>query len=392
MTDNLKILIVDNNDAYRAFWSKAVTQTEGAEVVATAPNGRMAMAKLKQITVDLVLLEMDMPLMDGLKTLEMLRESHPDVGVVMVSTSPSENNEKVIKALQMGAIDFISKFGVEDNDSSVLAIRRRLMTLMGLFRARRNTRLAKQLYDERTPPASTAARTEARERVPPAEDAPGKSVPLEARITKSMVINPKVELLAIGVSTGGPNALARVIPLLPGDLGVPVLVVQHMPAAMTASLADSLNKKSALLVREAVHGDEILPNIVYLAPGGTHMVVARDKATSASAGLRRIRLTSDPPVNSCRPSVDVLFRSIAEAYDGTIVAAIMTGMGNDGMEGVRMLKNKGCYCLTQTEDTCVVFGMPRAIMEAGLSDEAVPLDRMAHRLLDLVNSQNLKVK
>jgi two-component system chemotaxis response regulator CheB len=387
MFDKLKILIVDNSDAHRAFLAKVVSQTDGAEVVDTASNGRIAMARLKQIPVDLVLLEMEMPLMDGLATLGMLREAHPDVGVVMVSQTPSENNEKAVKALQMGALDFISKLGMEDSDGGVPALRRRLMTLTGLFRARRNSRMAKQLSDEHKPTAGTVVGQVSRAPLPSSEAVASGFVSIEERMTRSRVANSKVELLAIGVSTGGPNALTRVIPMLPRDLGVPLLLVQHMPASMTAPLAESLNKKSELRVREAVHGEEILPNTVYLAPGGVHMAVARDKRPSASTCIRRIRLTSDPPVNSCRPSVDVLFRSIADAYDGTTLAVIMTGMGNDGMDGVRVLKKKRCYCLTQAEDTCVVFGMPRAVVEAGLSDETVPLDRLANRILDLVRGQ-----
>jgi two-component system chemotaxis response regulator CheB len=281
---------------------------------------------------------------------------------------------------------------MDDGDSGVSALRRRLMTLMGLFRARRNTRLAKQLYDECPPTTEFGRSQDTREPVPPAPEIRKNIVPAEAQLPRTMVANPRVQLLAIGVSTGGPNALTQLIPLLPADLGVPLLLVQHMPATLTASLAASLNRKSALQVREAVHGEEVRPNIVYLASGGAHMEVARDNATPTSPGSRRIRLTSDPPVNSCRPSVDVLFRSIAEAYDGTTLAVIMTGMGSDGMEGVRMLKRKGCYCLAQTEDSCVVYGMPRAVIEAGLSDEKVPLDQMAQRITELVRAQNLRVK
>jgi two-component system, chemotaxis family, protein-glutamate methylesterase/glutaminase len=392
MTEDLKILIVDNNDANRDFLSKVVSHTEGAEVAGTASNGRIAVAKLKQLPVDLVLLEIEMPLMDGLKTLEKLRESYPDVGVVVVSASNSENSENVIKALQMGALDFISKFGMDDGHNGVSTLRRQLMALMGLFRARRNTRLAKQLSDERSPTSEIGRSQNIRDSVPPAQEIPKIIMQPEARLPRPIVTNPRVDLLAIGVSTGGPNALTQLIPLLPDDLGIPLLLVQHMPATLTASLADSLNRKSALQVREAMDGEEVCPNIVYLASGGTHMEVAREKATPYSPGSRRIRLTSDPPVNSCRPSVDVLFRSIAEAYDGTTLAVIMTGMGSDGMEGVRILKRKGCYCLAQTEDTCVVYGMPRAVIEAGLSDEMVPLEHLAQRITELVRAQNLRVK
>jgi two-component system chemotaxis response regulator CheB len=159
-----------------------------------------------------------------------------------------------------------------------------------------------------------------------------------------------------------------------------------MPAALTASLAESLDGKSALRVREAVDGEEVLPDTVYLAPGGRHMIISQKKAGPAVPASRKIRLTDDPPVNSCRPSADVLFRSLPGAYDGGIMAVIMTGMGNDGREGVRFMKRQACYCLTQTEDSCIVYGMPRAVDDAGLSDERVPLDLMADRIVDLLMS------
>jgi two-component system chemotaxis response regulator CheB len=194
----------------------------------------------------------------------------------------------------------------------------------------------------------------------------------------------KVEVVAIGVSTGGPNALAKLVPKLPGDLGVPVVVVQHMPEDITVSLAASLSKRSTLNVREGADGDELRPNVVYLAPGGNHMVVERDES-GGSLVSRRIRLNNAPPENSCRPSVDVLFRSLVKAYDGDILAVIMTGMGGDGVKGVQTMKQKRCYCLTQTEETCVVYGMPRSIDEANLSDEKVDLEYLAERIVTLVN-------
>ena len=162
-----------------------------------------------------------------------------------------------------------------------------------------------------------------------------------------------------------------------------------MSPVMTASLAESLTK-SALEVREAVDGEEVLPNIAYVASGGRHMTVASQRTNTGSSSIKHIRLTRDPPVNSCRPSVDVLFYSLARAYSGRVLAVIMTGMGSDGMEGIRALKKNNCYCMSQTEATCVVYGMPRAVVEAGLSDERVPLGNMAFRILELVRGQNQK--
>jgi two-component system, chemotaxis family, protein-glutamate methylesterase/glutaminase len=392
MTDNLKILIADNNDTYRALLSKVVAQIAGAEVVDTASDGRMAMAKLRTKKMDLILLEMGLPFMDGLKILEQVRECHPHVGVVVVSAACSDNKEKIIQALEMGAIDFISKSDFEVSDAGALVLRRRLMALMGLFRARRGASLAKSLSGERLPSTSIPLVWEVQRPPQPAEFPRRGTGQSNVGFPKPMVTNSKVQVVALGVSTGGPNALAQLIPLLPGDLGVPLLLVQHMPATMTASLAYSLNRKSALQVREAVDGEEVLPNCVYLAPGGKHMIVTRQRTAGVSYGSKRIRLTSDPPVNSCRPSADVLFQSVAEVYEGTILAVLMTGMGNDGTEGVRALKRKGCYCLAQTQETCVVYGMPRSVIEAGLSDEQVDLDHMAQRIATLIRDRNQGMK
>jgi two-component system chemotaxis response regulator CheB len=187
----------------------------------------------------------------------------------------------------------------------------------------------------------------------------------------------RVGLVAIGVSTGGPQALADVIPRLPATLHVPVLIVQHMPPVFTASLARSLDRQSRLRVHEAVEGEAILPSKVYLAPGGLHMGMRR--AGEGGEGWV-IGLKDGPPVNSCKPAVDVLFQSIAEEIGGRALAVIMTGMGQDGLQGVEMIKRAGGICLTQTRETCVVYGMPQAVDQAGLSDESVPLSELAERI------------
>ena len=385
MVQDLKIFIVENNEAYRAFLSKVITNVDGIELAGAVGDSRMAVSRLKHTPVDLVLLQLEMPGMDGVQTLEKLLASHPDMGVIALSASQAQSSEKAVKALQMGALDFIPNLA-DVSEAGALALRLRLMTLIGLFRARRNSRMAKLLHVEQLPVPKVPIVRDPVAPAPRSESLPKNCREAPERPTKPIVANPRIDLLAIGVSTGGPNALAHLIPLLPPDLGVPLLIVQHMPPVMTASLAESLNKKSALQVHEAVDGEEVLPNIAYIASGGTHMTVAREQARNPSP-KRRIQLTSDPPVNSCRPSVDVLFRSIAEAYDGSILAVIMTGMGSDGMEGVRVLKQKGCYCLAQSEETCVVYGMPRAIIEAGLSDEKVHLHNMAPRIIDLVGGR-----
>jgi two-component system chemotaxis response regulator CheB len=190
----------------------------------------------------------------------------------------------------------------------------------------------------------------------------------------------KSEIVTIGISTGGPNALARMMPMLPGDLGVPIVIVQHMPPVFTKSLANSLNAKCALTVKEAQDGEAIQANVAYIAPGGKQM-----KLVASHDGLNRlIKLTNDPPENSCKPSADYLFRSVADYYVGRATAIIMTGMGSDGTKGLQVLKQKGALIIGQDEATCVVYGMPKAPAEQGLTDVVVPLDKIAVEIVKTV--------
>ena len=183
------------------------------------------------------------------------------------------------------------------------------------------------------------------------------------------------QMVLIGVSTGGPNALAEVLPQLPPDLNVPVFVVQHMPAMFTQPLAESLAAKCRLAVKEAVHGEFAQPNVVYIAPGGKQMRIG-----AAPGGQILVQITEDPPENNCRPSVDYLFRSSAHAFPGQALAVIMTGMGNDGTLGLKLLKRHSCFSIVQSEETCVVFGMPKSAIEAGLADVILPLAAIGPRI------------
>jgi two-component system chemotaxis response regulator CheB len=183
----------------------------------------------------------------------------------------------------------------------------------------------------------------------------------------------------IGVSTGGPGALAKLVPALPFDLGAPVFIVQHMPALFTQPLAESLDKKSALRVKEAQHGETAEKNCVYLAPGGRQM-----KLFAGPQGEIILHITDDPPENGCRPAVDYLFRSAALHFPGRSVAAILTGMGNDGTDGLRMLKRGGCFSIAQDEASCVVFGMPKEAIQAGVVDTVAPLNMIGAAIVNSV--------
>jgi two-component system chemotaxis response regulator CheB len=183
----------------------------------------------------------------------------------------------------------------------------------------------------------------------------------------------------MGISTGGPCALEQLIPALGDSLDCPLLIVQHMPKGFTESLANSLDRKSGLVITEAKDGDPLVAGCVLIAPGGCHMEIQKSKSAD---GLYSIRLRETAPVNECRPSVDVLFESVAKLYDGQVLATILTGMGADGCGGVKSLRERGAYALAQDEESCVVYGMPRAIVDAGLADEVLPLNQLGQRILE----------
>ena len=375
--EQIKVLIVDDTIVYRKILSDTINSIPRATVVGTAPNGKLALKKLESLHVDLVLLDVEMPVMNGLETLGAINSQYPDIGVIMVSGVNKNSASITLKALNKGAIDFIPKPEGKAPDESRALLREQLKRLLVMFTTRRNLQRAKAggSPEQRTESVYKKSSVDfVATPIKPKTPAPsGRMAPVPNRI----------DIVAIGVSTGGPNALAAVIPDLPGDLGVPVLLVQHMPPLFTASLADSLNKKSQLKVCEASDNDPIEPNKVLIAPGGKHMVV---RSMGKESGDRNhcIHINENPPEHSCRPSVDVLFRSIAANYNGNILAVVLTGMGNDGCEGVRTMKRRGCFCLIQDEETCVVYGMPQAVYNANLSDESLPLSRIASRITGLI--------
>ncbi len=361
----LRILAVDDTVVYRRILSQVVEDLPDMELAGTAPHGKIALAKMQQTHVDVVLLDIEMPEMDGLETLEAIRARYPETGVIMVSAANRKSATIVVECLERGAFDFVPKPEGASPDESRQMLVEPLRRLINSFRSRRHLRSA--LRQTTPKPSQTIAVPEAKEAV-----------------RQYAAIPQRIDIVAMGVSTGGPNALAEVIPRFPADLGVPVFIVQHMPALFTRPLAESLDRKSLLSVCEASDGDMIEPKKVFVAPGGRHMVVRRNPKNGPERFC--IGLNDNPPENSCRPSVDVLFRSVAAHYNGNILAVIMTGMGADGREGVRAMKRQGCYCLTQSRESCVVYGMPQAVCDAGLSTETVPLDKMGQRIVSIVQT------
>jgi two-component system chemotaxis response regulator CheB len=367
----LRVLVVDDTVFYRRILSDVVESIPGTVLVGTAPHGRLALAKLELAPADLVLLDVEMPEMDGLEALKQLRRRHPETSVIMVSGTNMSSAEITLRCLEQGALDFLHKPEGADAEASRNQLKGKLQPLIGIVRTRANLR---------NPPAPGLSAIPAEKPTPPVRAGLAETAVLApaARPTRVPPVPSRIDVVAIGVSTGGPNALGQLVPRLAADFPVPILLVQHMPPMFTASLAEHLDQHSKVSVREARDGGAILPGEVLIAPGGKHMVVRRLPDGPV------IGLNEAPAENGCRPSVDVLFRSVAAQYEGNILAVVMTGMGSDGREGVRAMKRRGCACLTQSADSCIVYGMPLSVDEAGLSDEQVPLDRLAERIDQLV--------
>ncbi|RJQ77325.1 MAG: chemotaxis-specific protein-glutamate methyltransferase CheB [Desulfobacteraceae bacterium] len=358
--EKLKVLIVDNSIFYRKILSRAVAETGLGQVAHTASNAVLALERLEQHETDVVLLDMSIPGMKCLETMEKIRKEHPAVFVVMLSAGSAKKTADTIMALEIGAWDFIPKPPALNAEKHVENIKNRLQGLFAQIMTRKYTSPAADVL--------TVA-----ESAPAYRPAPKKQLS-------------GVDLVVIASSTGGPAALEDIFKNLPAAFNKPVLVVQHMPAGLTKKLAFSLNKKCQLPVIEAAEGDPVKPGRVMIAPGGFHMTVQ-----PGSNGDIIIKLASTPPVNGVRPAADVLFHSVAANCRGKrILAVILTGMGSDGLSGIEeMKKTCDCYCLTQSEKTCTVYGMPKNVVDAGLSDRTEDLNAIPARLLQIVSGRSL---
>jgi two-component system, chemotaxis family, protein-glutamate methylesterase/glutaminase len=347
--DSLRVMVVDDTSLYRMLVTNALRDVEGVEVVGSAPDGKAALGKIEQLKPDLITLDVEMPVMDGLTTLEHLRQQYPKIGVVMVSSLTQRGAETTLHALDLGAFDFVGKPDGKDVNANREALTSGLKRVVQAFTTRR----------------SLQPLMKAKPAVP-------------ARAPLKVAAPAKIEAVAIGISTGGPNALGEMVPMLPGDLGVPVFIVQHMPPRFTAALAATLDLKSSLKVVEGADGQKVEAGTVYIAPGGLHMKVKKRGTQTV------LETTQDPPEHHCRPAVDYLFRSIAEVYGKSALGVIMTGMGSDGAKGLAVMKQKGSHVLAQDEESCVVFGMPMEAVKAGVTDEQLPLGQIAARITSLV--------
>ena len=361
---SLRVLIVDDTIVYRKIVTDVLSEFSDVEVVGTAHNGKAAIAKIASLNPDLMTLDIEMPDMNGIEVLEYIKEKELEVGAVMLSTLTHEGGDMTMKALELGAFDFIPKPQEGSMSENTKSIKESLSPILKAFRRRNEIKNLLKGKIPSLPESKVKANLSL------------SNLVVQRMRNISRRLTGKSEIIGIGVSTGGPKALAQMMPLLPPDIGVPVLIVQHMPPMFTASLAKSLNAKCSLEVREAANGEPLAPNVAFIAPGGKQM-----KIDPAGDGKTRIiRITDDPPENNCKPSVDYLFKSIAHYYVGRATGVIMTGMGSDGFRGLELMKKNGSTIIAQNGDTCVVYGMPKGPVDAGIVDIIAPLDKIAEEI------------
>jgi len=346
MAKKIDVLVVDDSAYMRKVVSNLLQSDEDIFVVDTARDGLDALEKIKKWQPDVVTLDVEMPKLDGLSALERIMREFP-TPVVMLSSLTQEGSETTVKALTIGAVDFVPKpSGTISLD--IHKVKEELITKVKVA-------AKASIGNFRTSPAPVT-------RAPVMPSLAAGAVP--------------ERLVIIGSSTGGPNALQQVVPRLPGNLPAAVLIVQHMPPGFTNSLAQRLNETSALEVSEAKEGDVLKCGKVFVAPGGYHMFLVSKTV---------LGLNQNPPVHSVRPAVDVTFESAVGFYKSKLVGVVLTGMGYDGSKGMAMIKKEGGRTIVQNEETCVVYGMPRVVVEMGKADKVLPIQQVADEIVSMLS-------
>lgn len=344
----IKVLIVDDSAFMRQVLSDIINNDTNLTVVATARNGEDALEKTNKLKPDVITLDVEMPVMDGLETLDAIMSNNP-LPIIMLSSFTKEGADLTVKALEKGAIDFITK----PSHLDIAKVKHQLINKIKIA-AKVNVKKNKLLTSQ--PPTKIEAEN----------------------YQKQCSTSEIKQIILIGTSTGGPRALQEVIPHLPANLPAPVLVVQHMPPGFTKSLANRLNSISAIEVKEAEHGELIQTGKVYIAPGDYHL------ETDNSNGCLTVNLTKSPPNSGHRPSVNVMMQAVCERFSGLIVGVIMTGMGSDGTEGFKLIKAKMGRTVAEAESTCVVYGMPKSAIKANVVDKVVPLNEISNTIIKML--------
>jgi two-component system, chemotaxis family, protein-glutamate methylesterase/glutaminase len=372
-----RILIVDDSAVMRSLLRSVVGADAGLEVAGTAADGASALSSIGVVRPDLILLDVEMPVMDGLVTLRELRRRGHRMPVIMCSSVTQRGAKVTLEALSSGASDYVSKpAGQANREAAIKALGEELRPKIHALTSQIHGVNQAQVMS-----GNAGANLGLAHGIFPGETrAPLFLATAKPPQVQTILSNPAV--LAIGVSTGGPAALEVLLPSLPENFPLPVLVVQHMPELFTKLIAERLNSRCRLRVREAVEGEAVRPGTVFIARGNWHMEVL---AASRSGSPPTLHLTQGPLENHCRPAVDVLFRSIAAVYGAGALALVLTGMGSDGMLGCRMIRENGGAVLAQDRASSTIWGMPGAVANAGLAHKVLPLTEIASEILRLVN-------
>lgn len=343
--DVIRVLVVDDSPFIRLFIKDLLESDEEIQVVATAKNGREALEKVKFYSPDIVTLDVEMPIMDGLSCLRLLMQQNP-LPVIMLSSVTKEGAEITLKALELGALDFVAKPG-------------------NIFRQSKGYDFKSELIKK--------VKLLSRKRINPVFKPEPNTIP---KLNKGF--GKYNTIVAIGTSTGGPKALKQVLTQIPKAIPASFVIVQHMPPGFTKSLADRLDALCKIRVKECEEGDELKKGIAYIAPGDYHIIVRKH------GGLYKLHLDKGPLRNGHRPSVDVMMESLRNVTDKNIIGVIMTGMGSDGAQGIKTIKEQKATIIAESEETCVVYGMPKSAIETGMVDWVLPLGDISNKIISLV--------
>lgn len=348
----MKWLVVDDTALYRKILQDVLRSFPEVTEVQTAGNGSIAIKRALAQKPDAITLDYEMPDMNGIEVMKKLQTEGITSEYIVISAHTPEGAQIAIDAMELGAIDAIAKPSKKNIEQNICSLKKQLTPILAAVKTR-------------------LALSESPIDVPIRHNQKYKKIRAVAAQSK----RPKI--IAIGASTGGPRALTTLLTQLPSTLDVPIVVTIHMPKAFTGQLAESLNKKCALEVVEAQHGMPLKSNTIHIAPGGKHMRVV----PSQIIGTHKLELTTDPPEHNCRPSVDYLFRSVAKEFRAAAVGIILTGMGFDGVAGMKLMKLQGATTIAQNKETCVVFGMPAKAIEEGTVDHILPIGTMHNTIL-----------
>lgn len=358
MNGTINIVVIDDSAFMRKSLTLMLESDPEIRVIATAREGREGIDKIMQLRPDLVTLDIEMPGMNGLDALAVIMKEYP-LPVLMVSSLTTDGAEATFEALNMGAVDFISK-DLSHVSVNIVKIREELI-------AKVKSIVHSPVVRKRFVKGGNNGGSVHPTRIPT------KLLSVDAPQTSEFAA------LVVGVSTGGPHALLRLLPALPSSFPLGIAVVQHMPPHFTKSMAERLNSLSHLHVKEAEQGDRIEEGTILIAPGGKHMTFAREANAIVAV------ISDEPKTALYRPSADVMMSSAASMFREPIIGLIMTGMGKDGLEGLKLIKHNGGFVIAQDEDSCVVYGMPKAAVDEGIADSIVSLDSLAESLVHLTN-------